>query len=87
MPRNIQNRPKTRAPHGSPVYTTYVGGWATAAQHAWVMRRGGSQKLRELIDAAMAQERVDRALARRQAGGGAMLKAMGRALQRARRAA
>lgn len=74
MPRNLQNRPKTRAAHGSPTYTTYIGGWATEAQKAWLMRRGGSPKLRELIDAAMAQERVDRALAKRQAAGAAIIK-------------
>lgn len=86
MPRNIQHRPKTRAPHGSPTYTTYIGGWATEGQKAWLMRRGGSPKLRELIDAAMAQERVERALAKRQAAGAALLKSMGGALQRAGRA-
>ena len=83
MPRNIQNRPTTRAPNGSPAYTTYIGGWATTAQKAWLMRRGGSPKLRELIDAAMAQERVDRALAKRQAAGAAIIKRDGLGVRRA----
>lgn len=65
MPRNIQNRPATRAPHGSPIYTVYVGGWATEKQKAWLMRNGGSAKLRELIDAAMLAEAATRSTARK----------------------
>lgn len=76
MPRHIQHRPATRAPHGSPQFTVYIGGWATEKQKAWLMKHGGSAKLRELIDAAMAGERVERALARRQAAGARLLPTM-----------
>jgi hypothetical protein len=67
MPRNVQNRPATRAPHGSPIYTVYIGGWATEKQKAWLMRNGGSAKLRALVDAAMLAETSARSSARKAA--------------------
>jgi hypothetical protein len=61
MPRHIQHRPATRAPHGSPQFTVYIGGWATENQKAWLMKHGASSKLRELIDAAMLAEATKKA--------------------------
>ena len=41
-----------------------MGAWVTDKQLAWVKRSGGSTKLRDLIEAAMLQERQARAAAR-----------------------
>jgi hypothetical protein len=48
-----QVRPKTRAPHGSPIYTKRCGGWVTEAQWKWLRKRGMSNTLRDLVAKAM----------------------------------
>ena len=60
-----QHRPKTRAAHGSPIYTARTGAWVTDKQLAWVKRNGGSAKLRELVQRAMDDEAAHKAALKR----------------------
>ena len=45
-----QRRLKTRAPHGSPIYSKRIAAWVTPAQRRAFEREGGSAWLRTLID-------------------------------------
>lgn len=47
-----QNRPPTRAPHGSPIYVERIAICCTPAQKKKFMRLGGSGWLREIINKA-----------------------------------
>ena len=51
--KQVQHRPKTRAPHGSPIYTARTGAWVTEEQLKWVKANGGSTVIRELIQREM----------------------------------
>jgi hypothetical protein len=47
-----QNRPRTRAQHGSPVHTRQIGAWVTKEQFRKFHDSGGSEWLRRLIEEA-----------------------------------
>jgi hypothetical protein len=51
--KQFQHRPKTRAPHGSPIYSARVGAWVTPEHHTHVRLSGGSEYLRGLIERDM----------------------------------
>lgn len=47
-----QHRPKTRAPHGSPLHTRQIGAWVTEELFEKFHREGGSAWLRQVMEAA-----------------------------------
>lgn len=51
--KSQQNRPKTRAVHGSPDFTARIGAWVTEEQYQYFHDKGGSIWLRELLDKEM----------------------------------
>lgn len=48
-----QNRPKSRAPHGSPKYSEQFACWVTKTMKRQLMRRGGSEFARQAFSAAL----------------------------------
>ncbi len=52
QPKQRQHRPATRAPHGCPEFTDRVAAYVTPAQKRKFRRNGGSQWLRQIIDAS-----------------------------------
>lgn len=47
-----QNRPATRAPHGEPRFTERFAFYCTDKQKRKLMRKGGADWLRKLIESA-----------------------------------
>lgn len=44
-----QNRPTTRAPHGSPIYNKQFGFWCTEEMHRVIIAKGGSDAVRKAL--------------------------------------
>ncbi|MBI5259790.1 MAG: hypothetical protein HY855_25040 [Burkholderiales bacterium] len=55
-----QNRPKSRAPHGSPRYTKQFGFWCAASLHRDLKRAGGSEFARAALAEAIAKWKEQR---------------------------
>ena len=53
--KQVQRRLKTRAKHGSPVYSKRVAAWVTPAQRRAFERFGGSKWLRRALAFAIAE--------------------------------
>lgn len=53
-----QNRPKTRAPHGSPEFTEKISFYCTAKQKKAFLKYGRSIWARDAIDAAIQKEKA-----------------------------
>lgn len=45
-----QNRPTKRMPHGSPLHTKQFGFWCTEEMHAGIMKAGGSEWARKVLE-------------------------------------
>jgi hypothetical protein len=58
--KQFQNRPGTRAPHGSPHYPERVGAWVTEEQHKHVMKNGGSGFLRAIIQKSISDAQQEK---------------------------
>jgi hypothetical protein len=54
--KSEQNRPKTRAVHGSPDYPARIGAWVTEEQYQYFHKHGGSIWLREVLEQRMKGE-------------------------------
>lgn len=52
-----QKRSKHRAPHGSPEFSSRVGGWVTEEQYQFFHYKGGSIWLRSILSALMVLEK------------------------------